>query len=115
MTKPTPTLTVRKPGAAKTAEDFLAEGDAPPSQAEDSGGGDANNEEITVRFKKKPKAPFPRGTIVRADGHLDARLSVYMDRELALRIRAYCLDTGSSMSDFAKEVLEKAARKLPGK
>jgi hypothetical protein len=100
--KPPPVEPTQESGAGVPSVDEFVEGDT-------------GSDEVTVRFKKKPKAVRERGTIERADGNVDARLSVYMDREMALRIRDYCWDTGTTMNSFARDVLEKAAKRLPGK
>jgi hypothetical protein len=53
-----------------------------------------------------------RGLVPRANGRETGRITVYVDPDLAIKLKKYCFDRDTTMNDVAGKVLVKALESL---
>ena len=60
----------------------------------------------------KSSAPRVRGLVQRADGGELARITVYLDPDVAMKLKRHCFENGLQVSDLAAQAVSKYVAKL---
>lgn len=102
MPKPRPKATIRKPPSTDDMDRFM-DGDLAPS----------NIQELRPTEPIEPtEKPKGRGMVTRASGRIVRRLTVYVDPEVAQRLKVRCAVDGLDMSDVASKALDQYLKSI---